>query len=68
MTKNNKENLINVDGKEYKIDKLSDKAKFCINALNNNQQKKNTLELEMNNVDICLDYYSKELKKELEDY
>tara|TARA_A100000171_G_C2087394_1_gene122754 strand:+ start:635 stop:838 length:204 start_codon:yes stop_codon:yes gene_type:complete len=62
-----KENFITINDKKYDVEKLSDKAKFCINGLNNNQQKKSTLEIELNNVNICIDYYTKELNKELED-
>lgn len=60
-------NVITIDNKEYDTEKLTDKAKFCIQALNANQAKKQQLEIEMNNVDICLNHYSKELKKELID-
>tara|TARA_R100001594_G_scaffold143121_1_gene190737 strand:+ start:2385 stop:2588 length:204 start_codon:yes stop_codon:yes gene_type:complete len=60
-------NVITIDNKEYDTEKLTDKAKFCIQALNVNQAKKQQLEIEMNNVDICLNHYSKELKKELID-
>ena len=67
MTKKQQSNVITIDNKEYEAEKLSDKAKFCIQALNSNQAKRQQLEIEMNNVDICLSHYSKELKKELID-
>jgi len=68
MTKKQQQsNVITIDNKEYEAEKLTDKAKFCIQALNANQAKRQQLEIEMNNVDICLNHYSKELKKELID-
>ena len=65
--KQQQSNVITIDNKEYETEKLTDKAKFCIQALNSNQAKRQQLEIEMNNVDICLSHYSKELKKELID-
>ena len=67
MAKKQQSNVITIDNKEYETEKLTDKAKFCIQALNSNQAKRQQLEIEMNNVDICLSHYSKELKKELID-
>ena len=67
MKKKQKSNVVTIDNKEYDAEKLTNKAKFCLNAISTNQTKKQQLELEMNNVDICLDYYVKELKKEIID-
>jgi|TARA_Y100001938_G_C8072398_1_gene423923 hypothetical protein len=69
MTKKQQQqsNVITIDNKEYETEKLSEKAKFCIQALSSNQAKRQQLEIEINNVDVCLSHYSKELKKELID-
>ena len=67
MKKKQKSNVVTIDNKEYDAEKLTNKAKFCLNAISTNQTKKQQLEIEMNNVDICLDYYVKELKKEISD-
>jgi len=67
MKKKQKSNVVTIDNKEYDAEKLTNKAKFCLNAISTNQTKKQQLEIEMNNVDICLDYYVKELKKEIID-
>jgi len=58
---------ITIDNKEYEVDKLSDKAKSMINGLVNNQNKKANLDIEINNVNICIEHYTKELNKELKE-
>tara|TARA_R100001594_G_C3861981_1_gene221190 strand:- start:205 stop:426 length:222 start_codon:yes stop_codon:yes gene_type:complete len=62
-----KSNVITIDNKEYKAESLTEKAKFCINAIASAQTKKQQLQVEVSNADILLSHYTKELKKELID-
>ena len=62
-----KSNVITIDNKDYDTETLTDKAKFCISAIASTQTKKQQLQVEVNNADILLSHYTKELKKELLD-
>ena len=62
-----KSNVITIDNKDYDTEALTEKAKFCIKALASANAKKQQSQLEVNNADILLRHYTKELKKELLD-
>ena len=66
MTEENN-NVINIDGKEYNKDDLSNDQTYCVNQLTDLQNKSNNLRFQLDQVSASQQVFLEKLKISLEE-
>ena len=66
MTEENN-NVINIDGKEYNKDELSNDQTYCVNQLTDLQNKSNNLRFQLDQVSASQQVFLEKLKISLEE-
>ena len=62
-----KEQVINIDGKDYTEDQLTDNQKYFINQINDLQVKTNQAKFQLDQLSAAKDAFTQQLIKSLED-
>ena len=60
-------NIITIDGKDYNLNELNDKAKYSIQRIRDYDAKANTIKLELKEMEMITSNYLEQLRKEIKD-